>query len=66
MRSREVGIETADADLLKVDVDQNRDLSGKYEVSSMPTFLFMKNGKVLDKMAGANIDSIKQKIGSYA
>ena len=51
---------------LKVDVDHNRDLSGKYEVSSMPTFLFMKNGKVLDKMAGANIVSIKQKIGSYA
>ena len=51
---------------LKVDVDKNRDLSSKYEVSSMPTFLFIQNGKVLHKMAGANIDAIKSKIETYS
>ena len=30
----------------------------------MPTFLFVKNGKQVDKLAGANIDTIKQKISS--
>ena len=51
---------------LKVDVDQNRDLSAKYEVSSMPTFIYIKNGKVLEKQAGANIDAIKSKIGQFS
>ena len=49
---------------LKVDVDKAKSLSQKYQVSSMPTFLFLKNGKQLDKLAGANIDAIKQKISS--
>ena len=51
---------------LKVDVDVNKALAQKYSVSSMPTFLFIKNGKVADKLAGANIDAIKQKIGSLS
>ena len=46
----------------KVDVDKNQALSQKYGVSSMPTFLFIKNGKQLDKLAGAGIDAIRQKI----
>jgi thioredoxin 1 len=41
---------------LKVDVDQCKDLAASYGVSSMPTFLFLRNGKVLSKLAGANID----------
>jgi thioredoxin-like negative regulator of GroEL len=51
---------------LKVDVDANRDLSAKYEVSSMPTFLYLKSGKVLEKQAGASIDAVKGKIDQFA
>ena len=47
-----------------MDVDQAKSLSQKYQVSSMPTFLFLKNGKQLDKLAGANIDAIKHNLGS--
>jgi len=50
---------------LKVDVDINKELSAKYGVSSMPTFLYMKGGKVLDKQAGANIDGIRSKITQF-
>jgi thioredoxin 1 len=50
---------------LKVDVDINKELSAKYGVSSMPTFLYMKGGKVLDKQAGANIDGIRAKINQF-
>uniref|UniRef100_A0A7S2WKL9 Thioredoxin domain-containing protein n=1 Tax=Rhizochromulina marina TaxID=1034831 RepID=A0A7S2WKL9_9STRA len=49
---------------LKVDVDAHKPLAQKYQVSSMPTFLFLKNGKVVDRISGANIDSVKQKINS--
>ena len=45
-----------------MDVDINKELSAKYGVSSMPTFLYMKGGKVLDKQAGANIDGIRANI----
>jgi thioredoxin 1 len=33
----------------KVDVDDLQDVAMKYGVSSMPTFLFFKNGEQVDK-----------------
>ena len=37
----------------KVDVDANPRLSNDYNVTSIPTVLFIKNGKVVDKLIGA-------------
>jgi thioredoxin 1 len=37
----------------KVDVDEAQDLAAKYEVSSIPTLLILKNGKVVEEMLGA-------------
>jgi len=51
---------------LKVDVDVCKELSGSYGVSSMPTFLYLKKGKVLEKQAGANLDAIKSKISQLS
>eukprot|EP00039_Didymoeca_costata_P028360 m.20795 g.20795 ORF g.20795 m.20795 type:complete len:275 (-) comp6953_c0_seq1:101-925(-) len=39
---------------LKVDVDVNRDVASQYGVSSMPTFMFMKQSKVIEKFSGAD------------
>jgi thioredoxin 1 len=36
----------------KVDVDSNRALAAKYEITAIPTFLFLKNGQVVDKLVG--------------
>mmetsp|Transcript_5724 Transcript_5724/g.7043 ORF Transcript_5724/g.7043 Transcript_5724/m.7043 type:complete len:166 (+) Transcript_5724:95-592(+) len=44
---------------LKVDVDENPDTAAKYEVSAMPTFLFIKRGEVVDKLMGANPAALK-------
>lgn len=36
----------------KVDVDEERDLAMKYDVMSIPTVLFFKNGKKEDEFVG--------------
>ena len=37
----------------KVDVDEAQDLAAQFEVSSIPTLLILKNGKVVEEMLGA-------------
>jgi len=36
----------------KLNVDQNPNVCGKYNVTSIPTILFIKNGKVVDRVVG--------------
>jgi len=44
--------------VLKIDVDQNEDLAVQYEVSSMPTFLIIKNRVTLIQFVGSNVDRV--------
>ena len=37
----------------KVDVDSNSGISSQFNVRSIPTILFVKNGEVVDKSVGA-------------
>jgi thioredoxin 1 len=41
------------AKVVKLDVDSNYQTAGAYDVRSIPTLLFFKNGKVVDKIVGA-------------
>ena len=50
---------------LKVDVDECGDIAAEYEVTSMPTFIFIKGGKVLETFAGANYDKLKSTIQKH-
>lgn len=36
----------------KLDVDENPDVSQKYEIQSIPTIIFFKNGEMVDKLVG--------------
>lgn len=36
----------------KLDVDSNHEVSTQFEVRNIPTLLFFKNGKVVDKQVG--------------
>uniref|UniRef100_A0A0K8R3V0 Putative secreted salivary gland peptide n=1 Tax=Ixodes ricinus TaxID=34613 RepID=A0A0K8R3V0_IXORI len=52
---------------LKVDVDENEEITQEYEIACMPTFLFIKNKTrevslpfQLDEISGANEESIKE------
>jgi len=51
-----------DAVFLKVDVDENAETAAKYQVSAMPTFLFLKGGEVVDRLMGANPDHLRSMI----
>lgn len=37
----------------KMDIDENEDTPSDYGVMSIPTFLFFKNGQLVDRMVGA-------------
>lgn len=36
----------------KMNVDENPETSGKYQIMSIPTFLMFKNGQVVDQLVG--------------
>lgn len=52
--------------IIKVDVDECEDLAAKYNISSMPTFLFIKNKEVVDQFAGANPEKLQSFITKYS
>lgn len=38
---------------VKIDVDQNQELASQYQVFSIPTFLVVKDGQVVNQFVGA-------------
>jgi thioredoxin 1 len=44
---------------LKVDVDESPDLVNKYDVSAMPTFVFLKDGLVIKRVEGADMKELE-------
>eukprot|EP00397_Hematodinium_sp_SG-2012_P064924 GEMP01092965.1.p1 GENE.GEMP01092965.1~~GEMP01092965.1.p1 ORF type:complete len:148 (+),score=21.49 GEMP01092965.1:39-446(+) len=52
-----------DVNLLKIDVDEASELAGDYEISSVPTFRFLKNKKeIAAAFSGANEEMLKKNI----
>lgn len=39
--------------IVEIDVDQHEDLRAEYEIMSVPTYIFMHNGKAVDQIVGA-------------
>ena len=52
--------EFADAIFLKVDVDECPEIAQRYQVMSMPTFLFVKNSNEVDRFSGASIEKLRE------
>ncbi len=44
----------------KVNVDENQQLAGTFQVSSIPVVFVIKNGQVVDKIVGANPPTVYQ------
>jgi len=51
---------------LKVDVDEAEDVAGEYNISAMPTFVFLKDGKKIDDLMGANADKLKELVNKHS
>ncbi|KAL7604772.1 hypothetical protein Lser_V15G18673 [Lactuca serriola] len=51
---------------LKVDVDELESIAQKYSVEAMPTFLFFKNGEIVDKVVGAKKDELSACVAKHA
>jgi len=49
----ELAEEMKEVKFVKIDVDQNQELSSQYQVFSIPTFLIFKDGQVVNQFVGA-------------
>jgi len=49
----ELASEKPDVKFAKLDVDKNRAVPSKYGIMSIPTLLYFKDGKLVDKSLGA-------------
>ncbi|KAK7350364.1 hypothetical protein VNO77_08901 [Canavalia gladiata] len=49
---------------LLVDVDELTDLSTSWDIKATPTFFFLRDGKEVDKLVGANKPELEKKIGA--
>lgn len=58
--------ETPNLSILKIDVDQETDLASKYNIRSIPTIIFERDGEVLERLSGIQSrESLKSKIEKY-
>ncbi len=52
-----------DAKFGKVDIDKNQKLAGRFQVMSIPTLLFFKDGEQVDRHSGVmRVEEIEKKI----
>lgn len=51
-----------DITFVDIDIDEFPNLAGKFNVVSLPTFVFVKNKHQMDKQQGVNVEKIKSAI----
>lgn len=53
------------AKICKVNTEEEPDLTSEYQVRSIPTILFLKNGEIVDQMIGATTKAkLEEKLNS--
>lgn len=50
---------------MQVDVDECEELALNYSISSMPTFVFIKNSVQVGSFSGANAEKLEQTINQH-
>ncbi|XP_050267581.1 thioredoxin H-type-like [Quercus robur] len=51
---------------LKVDVDELKTVANEWAVEAIPTFLFLKEGKLVDKVVGSKKEELQMTIAKHA
>lgn len=62
----ELSVKYKNVIFLRVDSDRNRNLSGEYGITGLPTFVFVVQGNEVDRVVGADPNSLEGKINQYA
>ncbi|MDO5557646.1 MAG: thioredoxin [Clostridia bacterium] len=47
-----IAAENPDIKVFKVDIDEDKQLAQRFEITSIPTFLIFKNGKLIQNIVG--------------
>ncbi|KAI1793179.1 thioredoxin-like protein [Ganoderma leucocontextum] len=55
-----------DVNFLKCDVDQAKDVAGRYRVTAMPTFVFLKGTSEVDRIRGANKPALEDALRRHS
>uniref|UniRef100_A0A0D9XDI3 TPR repeat-containing thioredoxin TDX n=1 Tax=Leersia perrieri TaxID=77586 RepID=A0A0D9XDI3_9ORYZ len=50
---------------LKVDIDELNSVAHRWNVSSVPSFFFVRNGKEIDKVVGADKNGLERKLAQH-
>ncbi|KAI9505529.1 glycerol ether metabolic process [Coemansia spiralis] len=56
----------SDVAFLSVDTDENGDIAQEYGITSMPTFKFVNDGKVVNEVIGSNKGQLEKTMDSFA
>nr|AUS45886.1 thioredoxin [Medicago sativa] len=61
----EIPKKTPEVIFLKVDIDEVKSVAEEWSVEAMPTFLFLKEGKEVDKVVGARKEELENAITKH-
>ncbi|KAL3639126.1 hypothetical protein CASFOL_017033 [Castilleja foliolosa] len=61
----EIAKKTTHVIFVKVDVDELEAVAKEYAVEAMPTFLFIKEGKEVDRLKGARKEDLQLKVTTH-
>ncbi|OVA06184.1 Thioredoxin [Macleaya cordata] len=61
----EMAKKLTDVTFLKVDVDELKSVAEDWAVEAMPTFVFLKEGKIIDRVVGAKKEELQQTISKH-
>ncbi|ABR56174.1 Thioredoxin domain [Methanococcus aeolicus Nankai-3] len=54
-------LENEGIEVIKIDTDKNQNLANQYGVRALPTIVYIKDGKIVDKTIGYKPEEIKEK-----
>ena len=50
----------------KINIDEQRELAGQFQISSVPTFVLFKDGKPVEEIRGANVVALRKGVERVA
>lgn len=58
-------VENKNVEIVRIDLDSQHDLAEKYNITAVPSFVFIENGNEVDRIQGANAQQLISKIQEF-